>query len=112
MTGILPDQRQPSKREKAVVINWDKVNLIEHLQKEFNFEKNPIFLTESQIIYCINLLRYSPDHFKPVEKLQEMFNLVIATTQGLYNELGLLHRFDAAVSDKLSNKQINIKICI
>ena len=48
-----------------------------------------LYLTEEQIIYCLNLTRYFSQEFEDKNKLRQMFNLAIATTQKIYLELSL-----------------------
>lgn len=62
-------------------------------------------LSEEQLVYCINLLRYCSEEFNNKEKLRQLFAFTIATTQYIYGELGLLAQFEK-LSTKLDKQRI------
>ena len=54
----------------------------------FNPEKNPSVLSEEQLEYTINLLRYCGDKdFNHLSKIQPVFKKATSTLEALMNEL-------------------------
>lgn len=83
---------KPLKSESDREYNdWHETGLFRNLleSSEFNREKSPLVLSEEQIGYCINLLRYCGEQFENKEKLRQLFSFTIATSQYIYTELGL-----------------------
>lgn len=74
---------KPLKSESDREYNdWHETALFRNLleSSEFNREKSPLVLSEEQIGYCINLLRYCGEQFEDKEKLRQMFSFTIATS--------------------------------
>ena len=74
---------KPLKSESDREYNdWHETGLFRNLleSSEFNREKSPLVLSEEQIGYCINLLRYCGEQFEDKEKLRQMFSFTIATS--------------------------------
>jgi hypothetical protein len=74
---------KPLKSESDREYNdWHETGLFRNLleSSKFNREKSPLVLSEEQIGYCINLLRYCGEQFEDKEKLRQMFSFTIATS--------------------------------
>jgi hypothetical protein len=78
-TTLLKLTGLPLNDSDVVRIDWLKSGLWQNLSAKFNKQKNKLYLTESQLSYSINLLRYCASEFDQPDKLQQMFNLTIAT---------------------------------
>ena len=96
-----------SGKEPLQHIDWKHTKLYENLQsgEAFNQSQDPRYLTEDQIVYCINLLRYCRAQFTSMDRLRQMFSLTIATTQLVYQELGLTNLFHR-LSESLDNQEV------
>jgi hypothetical protein len=61
-TNLTPEDDLPCTEEHPVV-DWKNTFLWHnsHKSEEFNYLKAPLILTEEQITYCLNLVRYCGD---------------------------------------------------
>ena len=78
-------------------VDWKQTSLYQNLKESpaFNHSQNPNLLTEDQVTYCINLLRYCRTEFTDDgAKTEQMFALTMNTLKTLYSEMGLPQQYD------------------